>query len=498
MSRPLTPERLLKGWRTHLARKLWAVLAGFILLIILFYAEENWRGDRAWETCKAYLTAHNMPTDWSPPKPSNYPADQNFAETSFLKAVGYQNLMNPAAWGRVQILQQDKLLMRLGSEGILTDLKACQADLRRDPACRLPPLPREPALDLLDTLAWIQPTMNELRLASLRPHSAFIIQGHTPFTLVMPNFGAARRLAQLFALDASAALGTGRTTEGFRDLCVIFRLAEAVNSADTLISTMIRAAILGIHTQAFWEGWAQEQWTETEWEEFQQQYHEIDLLRDLDRSLRKGEMGAINFWLSTHSLPNLVKELTGNHPSAAFDPSAWLANIVPHGWVRQNQVVYSHLMATQILEPIDVPGQLVFPSKQAAFQRQLDETFQHWSPFKILASMTVPNMTKAGQTVAKIQTRVKEAEIVCALERYRIKNGKFPTELQALVPSFIEKLPHDLITGEPFKYRLQPDNQFLLYSIGWDEKDDNGTSAPIISGNKVAGPDDWVWPKKPH
>ena len=42
---------------------------------------------------------------------------------------------------------------------------------------------------------------------------------------------------------------------------------------------------------------------------------------------------------------------------------------------------------------------------------------------------------------------VNEAQIACALERYRLAHGEYPETLDALVPQFIEKVPHDIIGG---------------------------------------------------
>jgi hypothetical protein len=43
-----------------------------------------------------------------------------------------------------------------------------------------------------------------------------------------------------------------------------------------------------------------------------------------------------------------------------------------------------------------------------------------------------------------------------------------------LSPLFLENLPHDLITGKNLMYRRTANGRFLLYSIGRNEKDDNG------------------------
>ena len=86
--------------------------------------------------------------------------------------------------------------------------------------------------------------------------------------------------------------------------------------------------------------------------------------------------------------------------------------------------------------------------------------------------------------------RVDRARTACALERFRIAHGKYPETLDALTPQFIEKLPHDVINGQPYKYRRTDDGQFILYSVGWNEKDDGGVPGRNLF-DLTQG--DWVW-----
>jgi type II secretory pathway pseudopilin PulG len=111
------------------------------------------------------------------------------------------------------------------------------------------------------------------------------------------------------------------------------------------------------------------------------------------------------------------------------------------------------------------------------------------SPYSLLAAITVPNYNKAMQTAARNQTKVNQALIVCGLERYRLAHGQYPEKLAMLTPEFIAMIPRDVIGGRPLKYRRTDDGRFLLYSIGWEEKDDGGVEWP---SNK-AGNRDWVW-----
>jgi hypothetical protein len=136
----------------------------------------------------------------------------------------------------------------------------------------------------------------------------------------------------------------------------------------------------------------------------------------------------------------------------------------------------------------DLANDTVAPRKFEAASREVNNFFRHKSPFKLLAAIAVPNFTKAEQTTAHNQTLVNEAQIACALERYQLAHGEYPETLDVLVPQFIEKLPHDIIGGQPLIYRPTADGKFLLYSIGWNEKDDGGKSG----GNDFTR-GDWVW-----
>ena len=61
-----------------LLRRLLFVFLGLVVLVAIFYAEEDWRGKRAWEKCKAELEAKGEMLDWNAYIPPPVPDDQNF------------------------------------------------------------------------------------------------------------------------------------------------------------------------------------------------------------------------------------------------------------------------------------------------------------------------------------------------------------------------------------------------------------------------------------
>jgi hypothetical protein len=105
----------------------------------------------------------------------------------------------------------------------------------------------------------------------------------------------------------------------------------------------------------------------------------------------------------------------------------------------------------------------------------------------MLAKLETPPLEPTLTSAARVQALVNEALVVTALERFRLARGVYPDRLEALAPAFITVLPPDPIGGQPFHYHHLPGGRFLLYSVGWDEKDDNG--APV----DAKGNGDWVW-----
>ena len=88
--------------------------------------------------------------------------------------------------------------------------------------------------------------------------------------------------------------------------------------------------------------------------------------------------------------------------------------------------------------------------------------------------------------------------MACALERYRLARGQFPESLGALVPEFTSELPHDVINGQPLKYRRTVDGRYVLYSVGWNKTDEGGVIGLKQKGEvieRTAG--DWVWQLPP-
>ncbi len=471
------------------------IVTALATLVVLFYTVENWRGKRAWEKYKREMQAKGELLDWRSCLPPRVPDEQNFIKTPFLDAVGYKDKVDANVWSPFSRLNFGGLLSAMGAvgsfwqQGKMSDLKAGQDYVRSSTNYTLPPLPQEPGADVLAVFRPVERELNEIRQASQRPYAQFVIEGDDPFTASIPNFVGVRILAQSFSVIASAELSLHQVEAAFQDTKVMLRFAAAMSEQPTLVSTMISVAITGLSLQAFWEGWASGQWCEAQLEEFQKIFAATDLPAAVHRSLRVGERGGVNY---------IVENYTGKRLATLFGGSSfkdrmfgWAARCAPRGWIYQNQLVYNRAMQDVVLANYDPEKRLVIPGE---LQNEAVERFvEGYGPFKYLVALAIPNFARAMQTTARNQTFVNAAALACALERHRRALGQYPETLQALVPRFMDKLPHDLIGGQPLHYRRTDDGKFLLYSIGGNGKDDGG----VVASDWQQG--DWIWhfPAKP-
>jgi len=86
-----------------------------------------------------------------------------------------------------------------------------------------------------------------------------------------------------------------------------------------------------------------------------------------------------------------------------------------------------------------------------------------------------------------------KAGLACKI--YKNETGHYPENLDGLVPELMDKVPIDPFTGKPLIYRLQ-DGGVLIYSVGSNEKDDEGRGTYQITQLVMEKDDDWAWREK--
>jgi hypothetical protein len=65
------------------------------------------------------------------------------------------------------------------------------------------------------------------------------------------------------------------------------------------------------------------------------------------------------------------------------------------------------------------------------------------------------------------------AQLSLGIERYRLRTGRTPDTLDALVPEYLVAVPQDPFDGQPLRYK-QRENGYVVYSLGVNLRDDGG------------------------
>jgi len=92
----------------------------------------------------------------------------------------------------------------------------------------------------------------------------------------------------------------------------------------------------------------------------------------------------------------------------------------------------------------------------------------------IILGSLVPALEKVCEYSWQVRTSCLAANTIMSLQRYKNEKHHYPAALEILVDEgYLEKIPIDPYSNKPLIYRLDSDN-FTLYSIGPDFKDDGG------------------------
>ncbi|HEV7926908.1 MAG TPA: hypothetical protein VGR14_16240 [Verrucomicrobiae bacterium] len=378
-----------------------------------------------------------------------------------------------------------------------------------------------PVESAVDFLAWsdkLEPEFDLIRQGLQRAQS----QGEDYQTYFegpqqTPSYATVRTVAQALAERAQCHLLLGQPDMALRDLTLVHDLPRAFATRPiSLVQAMITVAVGGLYTEIVADGLRLQAWREPELAALEQQLLSINWPPLLSEALTTErvfncqriermtppEFGALlTNWFNTQQASRPAGSKSVN-PFLRLVPSRWifpqnhwlmdkLFAAIPRGW-RYRNMVTATLLKQELIDSIDLSNCLVLPEKANLYGHDVDLAAKASSPYTFVASLFAANMSRMVSVTAHNQTAINQACVACALERYRLALGRYPEALDALVPGFLEKLPRDLIGGQPLKYRRETDGTFLLYSIGWNEKDDGGVPGP---GYGYITNGDWVWQK---
>jgi hypothetical protein len=525
-----------------------------VTLVALAYAVENWRGKRAWESFKREAATRGETMDVQSVIPPTVPEEQNIVAAPLFQPLC--NEFDPE-WRKLHTgpngltNEADRLKLDIGRMndpwpenesanwmiGRRTDLKAWQEYYRNPgqtteahhrafaevaarygltpttatatsnlppaqvtPEFPIAPQPQTPAADVLLALSKYDAVLDELRTASMRPSARFPIRYEDGFNALLPHLARMKGISQFLRLRAAAELEAGLTNEAAADVELSLRLVDLVREEPLLISHLVRIAQLNVTLNSFWEGLADHRWTDVQLAGFDRRLGGFDFLADFQQALRGERVcctAAIDYVRRMRSA-DFLEPPDGNQGGGSSETERCLQamafHLVPSGWFDRNKVSIGRLHLEVLLPAVNRETRQISPSNVSQLTSTLEQRLKDRTPYNWFGGLLLPAVANASGRFAQGQASTDLARVACALERHRLAHGQYPESLDALVPAFLTKLPHDVINGQPLKYRRNADGSFVLYSVGWNEKDDSGTV--VLNKSKRTSDwkeGDWVW-----
>ena len=507
-------------------------------LIALFYAEEDWRGRHDWEKFKREWEAKGEKFDFKDFVPASVPDDQNFAMAP-IWVESVKATLGPersrqwfgdkyAENGRTNFT--DRLALNVwrndnpngeptnGSwtKATITDLAPRQAYYRAPVQTNrnstittnefpIAPQPQTPAQDVLLALSKYNPAIEELRRASELPYSRFPLNydNEDPAVILLPHLAMLKRSSQVLRLRAIAELQNDESQKALDDVKLSLRLVDSVRTEPFIITHLVRLAVLQLTLQPIYEGLAEHKWSDAQLIVLDEELAKLDFVADY-LNIQKSDIffssEEANF-LRRHR--DYVAQFARMGISYQGDAEFKFAiyRFMPGGWFYQSALKNGQ-MQMQYLPAANLDTKTISPAVIRQADAAANNVVSFFDPLDTLKKIfnEVDFMGNFAEKIAAGQSCVDLARIAIALERFRLAHGNFPESLDALAPQFLQKVPHDVIGGQPLHYRRTDDGQFILYSVGWNETDDGGVVAfkqRSPSDESSSGVDisqgDWVW-----
>lgn len=516
------------------------VLIKLVTPLLLFHAIENVRGAWAWRQVQAELKAAGECFQLECIIPPPVRDEDNFFATPFWKRYAYRRTSGPDnhrfgfEWevtNRWEVYQNFSLPQdprepvvtngnhpKVAFDGRVnlaawanqfrwsTTNTAKSQGRRATPVFPLPPMPGNPADDVLLALSKFDPELSEFSAAASRPHARYPHHFEEGFGMLLPALNSIKSAERMLQLRAIAYLDKKDTASAAKVVRLMLRLAEVLSEEPLIISQFVRFNLDRFAIQVIWQGMVDHRWNEAQLAEFQSILASRDYRRgsilalEAERAIGNMELDRLQH--------NRTKRLTEIDQLGSFDDSSYQANflmaasvVVPDGWIRHNQIAYlrGHQILLTTARMILTGGGSSSGVAAASVVDPADEYFQklsaNLSPKNFIARMLLPGLWRASNNTSRAQVTAQLAMIACALERHYLAQGTYPRRLDVLTPTYLASIPNDFMSNAPYRYEPTQDGWYQLWSVGADGKDDHGVMQKTSANGRREGIDlDWPWP----
>jgi hypothetical protein len=313
----------------------------------------------------------------------------------------------------------------------------------------------------------------------------------------LPHLGVFQNATACLKLRALAELELGRNQEALGDVELSLRLIENLRNERTLITHFVRKWMAESVLATIWQGAADHRWTDDQLVALESGLQKFDWLSDYARVLQteRAVTPQLLDEMRVSRDPQLIT-IIHSQTGRSSDQNVWekAYRFIPGGWFEQNKVSYLAISSVPAEWHLAAAGGHVDIPELRQRAAALRSRIANSGPYSFLAVHLAGGQAELPIKFIKTEALTRLARTALALERYRLARGSYPEELQSLAPQFVASVPSDVIGGGELRYRRNDGDRLVLYSVGWNGKDDGGVVA-LVRGKTFPDDEagDWVW-----
>lgn len=497
---PSLPSAKKSGGLGWVGIGIFLVLAVPVLLGGAYWLSHS-RGERDWEKAQARLTAEGETLAAATLWPPAVPPEENFCLTPGLagitEVIGGDEKAGEPAQRRKRLMALDFTRGRPNAPRLEFSESVDWAAWRRylaDDAAR--PVPAGEPSDARAVFAAFEPhraLFDELAAAAAarsqaqftppigeRVNEKWLIAASLPH--MTPVFMAAK--AVMFRGRAAVACGEAEVArDAVRTLC---RLRDAFILEGILTAQLVAISIEAQTCRLIADGMAARLWTEEDYRLWEKELPAANWQSALLRAHR----------LEMASQAQVLGALTPEalRKQAAEGQDITLLPFTPPGWKDKNRALLVRLTLDHLIGPLRDASWPELLAHQETLAAETAAARKWYDPYSALVALSVGVYDSMHLSTVHVEYMRRQILAACALERFWLREKRYPAALAELVPHDIAEIPADL-DGQPLRYAPDPANgRYRLWSVGRNLRDDWQGQPPPASGSRIKERDklDWV------
>lgn len=504
------------------ARILFWIFISLLTLLVLLNVWTNWSGARRWAAARALVEREGETFDFRALLPQTPPDAQNLLAIEPLRSIaavvdGDTSKGEPAA--KRKALEALKWTgtapAALGvTLGQATDFHDWVKFLRDSKYLDLPATSGSTGREALAALDAKHPLLKQISDAvTTRPLAMFtpgLQERPLPELLLsmpLPHYTPVQGLGRALSLRARAALAAGDSAEAARSILAVHQMDQACEQEPLLISFLVGHSLETLALEPLWQGLKDRAFTPEDLQRLHTAFSSSDQTAHAMLQAMRGEMAAghnaLDILQQTASGRRAMDEmLSGALSAGGRSTSRAFLRLIPGGLFDHWKSVLIELDMQQLILPLKKDGlhaALTSSEKLMKGLEQRSNVLRH--PDYIVARLLLPAITQVSCNALFMDARRRQVLTALALERFFVKNARYPAALSELVPDFLPAIPADPCDAQPLRYRPTPSGRYALWSVGFDGKDDAGKvtpdskTSPKLTKREYKG--DWTWTYDP-